>query len=253
MKLNANMLFANYRALNILWIFTILVFELSALAGPAHAEVVYTPVGVTINGNGSFKIDLNHDGVTDFVLRSVSQLTICGNRGGLIGSTTIKPAITGNGVVVSHLDFAAVLPSGVPIDNTDTFYMSKAVVTQFFLCEFQQTQVAGYLGLEFQINGKTHYGWAQIQIYAQFGIQTGSMRTTLVGFAYETIAGQAINTGQTSGAEYNAQSARDILYNWTLTEAIERGYVEKIPVMKSTAGIQTKSGTGTKKLGKCIL
>jgi hypothetical protein len=199
---------SNYHDLNIVCIFIILVSVLSALAGPAHAEVIYTPVGVTKYGNASFKIDLNHDGITDFILRSVSQLTICGNRGGLYGFTKIKPATTGNGVVVSHLDFAAVLPSGVPINNTDTFYMSKAVVTQFLLCEFQQTQVAGYLGLEFQINGKTHYGWAQINIYAQFGTQTGSMSTTLVGFAYETIPGQAINTGQTSGAEYNAQSAR---------------------------------------------
>jgi hypothetical protein len=224
---------SRYRDLNIVWMFIILVFGLSALAGPADAEVVYTPVGVTVSGSGSFKIDLNHDGVTDFILRSVSQFTICGDRGGLYGSTTIKPAITGNGVVVSHLDFAAVLPSGVPIDNSDSFYMSKAVVTQFLLCEGQHTQVAGYLGLEFQINGKTHYGWAQIKIYASFGTQTGSMSTTLVGFAYETIPGHTINTGQTSGA-YNAQSARDLLDDWAglvalgdRTENLERvvGYL----------------------------
>jgi hypothetical protein len=200
-----------------------LLMGLLAFVPTAEAEIVYTPVNVTISGSGSFKIDLNHDGMTDFILRSVSQLTICGNRGGLYGSTKIKPATTGNGVVVSHLNFAAVLPSGVPIDNTDTFYMSKAVVTQFLLCEFQQTQVAGYLGLEFQINGKTHYGWAQIKIYAQFGTQTGSMSTTLVGFAYETIPGQAINTGQTSGADYNAQSARNFLDNWVGLGALEHG------------------------------
>ena len=106
--------------------------------------------------------------------------------------------MTGNGVVVSHLDFAAVLPSGVPIDNTDTFYLSTVVATQFHLCEFQGTHVAGYVGLEFMVNGEAHYGCAQIQIDVSCGITKGSMSTTLVGFAYDTVAGRSINTGQTS-------------------------------------------------------
>jgi hypothetical protein len=80
----------------------LLLMSLLALAPTAAAEVVYTPVNVTISGNGSIKIDLNHDGITDFVLRSVSQVTVCGNRGGLIGSTKITPTI-GDGVVVSAL------------------------------------------------------------------------------------------------------------------------------------------------------
>jgi hypothetical protein len=179
----------------------LLLMSLLAFARTATAEVVYTPVNVTISGNGSIKLDLNHDGITDFVLRSVSQVAACGNRGGLIGSTKITPT-TGDGVEVSHLDFAAVLASGIPIDARATFYKARTVVTQFFICSSGSQHVAGYLGLEFQINGQTHYGCAQVKIdaYYNFGFnrRTG-MRTTLVGFAYETIPGQAIKTGQTSG------------------------------------------------------
>lgn len=166
-------------------------------AWPAEAKVVYTPVNVTISGNGSIKLDLNHDGITDFVLRSVSQVTVCGNRGGLIGSTKITPTI-GNGVVVSHLNFAALLGSGIPIDASATFYDARTVVTQFLICSSGSQHVAGYLGLEFQINGQTHYGWAQVDVYASYNFRGHVMRTTLVAFAYETITGQAIKTGQTS-------------------------------------------------------
>jgi len=55
--------------------------------------------------------------------------------------------------------------------------------------------------LEFQIEGKTHYGWAYVEVAATgpSGVKPGTLHTTLIGFAYETIPGQAIKTGETSG------------------------------------------------------
>jgi hypothetical protein len=176
-----------------------------AFVPTAAAEVVYTRVNVTLSGTGSIKLDLNHDGITDFVLHSASQLTTCGDRGGLIGSTIITPT-TDDGVVVSHLDFAAVLGSGIPIGASATFYKARTVVTQFFICSSGSQHVAGYLGLEFQINGQTHYGWAQVSIDAHYQFQGTGMRTTLVGFAYETVPSHAIKTGQTSGYIDEARS-----------------------------------------------
>jgi hypothetical protein len=174
----------------------ILLISMLALASTAAAEVVYTPVNVTISGKGSIKFDLNHDRLNDFVLHSVAQVTSCGNRGGLKGSSKLTP-VSGDGVVVSQLDFAAVLASGIPVDGNSTFYGRKAIVTQFFFCQTGSETVSGYLGLEFLINGQVHYGWAQIYIHASFSEQ-GFIETTLVDFAYETIPGQAIKTGQTS-------------------------------------------------------
>jgi hypothetical protein len=52
------------------------------------------------------------------------------------------------------------------------------------------------MGLEFKINGQVHYGWAYLEIYAA---APGTFNTTLKGFAYETVPGRAITTGQTSG------------------------------------------------------
>jgi hypothetical protein len=52
-----------------------------------------------------------------------------------------------------------------------------------------------YLGLAFQIHGKTHYGWARLTTHMFF-----KKSATLTGYAYETIAGKSIITGKTMGA-----------------------------------------------------
>ena len=173
-----------------------LLISLFAFASTTVAEVVYTQANVTLSGDGSIKIDLNHDGIVDFVLRSHSRITSCGLRDGLIGSTKMIPAI-GDGVVVSDLNFAVLLGSGVPINAKKTFYNGKTIVTQFYICSSGTKDFAGYLGLEFQLDGQTHYGWAQVDIDGYYNWRAHGMRTTLIDFAYETIPGQAIKTGQT--------------------------------------------------------
>lgn len=52
-----------------------------------------------------------------------------------------------------------------------------------------------YLGIKFQSSGRTHYGWARLSVtMGKFGPVV-----TLTGYAYETLAGQGITAGQTSG------------------------------------------------------
>ena len=175
-----------------------LLMSLLALASTAAAEVVYTPANVTLLGNGSISIDLNHDSVTDFVLQSVLKPAYCGTvGGGYTGSTQITPT-TGDGIVVSHLNFAALLASGTSVDASSTFYNAQTKVAQLVACGSSSKYVDGYLGLEFQVAGRTHYGWAQVDIVVYSGFRHG-MRTTLIGFAYETIPGRAIRTGQIPG------------------------------------------------------
>jgi hypothetical protein len=200
------------RAIPSLTMGTLLMIALALLTPASVAEVVHTPVNATISGNGAIKIDLNHDGIKDFVLRSTSQVAACGNRQGLIGSTKIIPKTAGNGVVVSHLNFAAVLASGTPIDTNATFRNAGSVVTQFFLCSFGNQRVAGYLGLELQIDGQTHYGWVQISIDAHYDHLHNSMSTTVVDFAYETIPGHAIKAGQTALNIDNARSMPESIH-----------------------------------------
>jgi len=164
---------------------------LAALLGAgqrASAKVIYTPFAVS--GNGSIPIDLNHDGTTDFTVHEILKDFSCGLRGGL----TMTVAIGSNNVVVSSSNRAAVLPSGILINSSSTFHNLTTLITTS-TCPSGSRQVAGYLGLRFPINGQPHYGWALLEV----NISRYAINTKLLGFAYETIAGQGIRTGQISG------------------------------------------------------
>jgi hypothetical protein len=56
----------------------------------------------------------------------------------------------------------------------------------------------GYLGLSFQLNGETYYGWAQLSVNKKSG---KGITATLTGYAYEAIPGMPINAGQTKDTE----------------------------------------------------
>lgn len=103
---------------------------------------------------------------------------------------------------MSHSNRAALLARGIPINASSTFYQLAAVVANFFCVS---EYITGYLGLEFQINGHTHYGWAHVIIDAP-GIHGFGLTTTLVDFAYETIAGHVINTGQIANPNFDDAS-----------------------------------------------
>ena len=62
----------------------------------------------------------------------------------------------------------------------------------------QWTNVTGrYLALRFKLHGKTHYGWARLNVVDRGFTLTG----TLTGYAYETIANKAIVAGDTKGRD----------------------------------------------------
>ncbi len=62
---------------------------------------------------------------------------------------------------------------------------------------------ARYLGLQFQINGETHFGWARINVVLrQNPRRTWQARVT--GYAYETIPQKPIRAGQTKENDNDA-------------------------------------------------
>lgn len=166
---------------------------------PAVAEIVYTPVNVTISGNGIIKIDLNHDGQVDMSIVAVGGGSpgACGYAvPGFVGSVYDVPT-SGAGAIV------AALSSGAAIDATKTFYSPEGLMLQYHRCFNGHSFAYGawqnvtnrYLGIKFQIGGQVHYGWARLNVTAtQFRIYVA-----LTGYAYETIAGHGITAGQTSG------------------------------------------------------
>jgi probable HAF family extracellular repeat protein len=174
------------------WIIALSIFAM--LEMPAQASVVYTPVNVTLPTNGFYAIDLNHDGITDFHFHTVSGYEDCGLGIRYVYQLWVGPNLAGGGIVGSQ--DADALPSGVQIDSSQSFYGSGSLMYQKVIgpgCGGDQGQWYSadrrYLGLKFLIAGQVHYGWAQLTTHAG-----GS--DFLFGFAYETIPGKAIKTGQ---------------------------------------------------------
>jgi hypothetical protein len=77
----------------------------------ARAEVVYTSVNVGIPANGSYQIDLNGDGVPDFIVESSVGLVWCQYGDGGYWKLTIEPA-QNYGATVATGQNASALPNG---------------------------------------------------------------------------------------------------------------------------------------------
>ena len=182
------------------WMWMTALYLFAALVTIAQAEIVYTPVNVNLPTNGYYAIDLNHDGTTDFTFQISRMFGICGlNRFPYHYTLKIQPSPAAG--IVGGGAWVLALQSGVPIDVHQSFYSDDGLmydVQQGSPCTrphsygYWVTAVHHYLGLEFQINGETHYGWAELSTNGTTDVNT------LYGFAYETIAFKPILTGQTS-------------------------------------------------------
>jgi hypothetical protein len=160
-----------------------------ALTQTAEAKIVYTHAHVIIRGfGGYYKLDLNHDGITDF-----SITCGCTQYYGLLSA---NPAAD-NGVVGSG-KYASVLSPGAQIGSGEAFITGSAEMENEFNdhCYLGNwCNVTGYLGLNFMIMGKPHYGWARLSVR----VDSSGMTAALRGYAYETIPGKAIIAGRTKG------------------------------------------------------
>ena len=170
----------------------------------ASASISYTPVNRVIPTNGAYGIDFNHDGVKDFWIGSFYGTVFCGLRSGTGGSANVSPVKSTSGVILNGV-FAAALPAAASVGSAQVF-AQRQMLLMFFNCGLHSGNWYNvsnhYLGLEFQIAGQTHFGWAELSV-------TDTARTVVVGFAYETIAGKSIITGQTGAPNACAPPSTD--------------------------------------------
>lgn len=170
-----------------------------ALAQPAEARIVYTPVHKKIpfcSGHQSlcFKLDLNHDGVTDFKIVRV--------RYGDAYALSVRPPhlVTKNrvwGGADGSFRLAYALNSGYTVgSNSFRFqplhYSMWGYGGQSGSRGQWKAVTNKYLGLKFYAKGKAHYGWARLSTTAD---------TVLTGYAYETVANKPIIAGKTKGPD----------------------------------------------------
>lgn len=172
-----------------------------ALAQPCEAKIIYTKTHQVIGTNGFYGLDLNHDANIDFLIQERGSTFSSTGSNGLFVKEAFGNAVRGSNFL------ALALSRGAPIGPRQQFIsrtnsvgelMFNVVCTPDTGCS-TQGQWGGvsdrYLGLKFQISGKTHYGWARLSVDIKPG---HNIVATLTGYAYQTIANKKISAGQTS-------------------------------------------------------
>jgi hypothetical protein len=215
-----------------------------AQAPPAEGEIIYTPTHTAILAGSPVSLDLNHDGVTDFVLSMFApsnnvnaiarhpSCTIC--TFGEHKSLKVSPEQAGNaiwgvsssvyrlnsnaqrrkqkkpntikeaaapvawGEVVGNGPERSFQSQALPMDSSNSFYYfgGGGTVNSFGAWGKGRKFTGPYLGFKFLIDGEVHYGWARVNVQANFL----NVTATLTGYAYESVANRPILTGFTHGS-----------------------------------------------------
>jgi hypothetical protein len=185
-----------------------------ALARASEAKIIYTKTHKVIGRDGVYPLDLNHDGVVDFLILQATSGYQPSNA--LFAKEAAGNAVLGYTGFVSWVNFASALKRGAwigPPTNprqrfVDGGYLGEGMASFYATDEgFRSAgpwlgNKHGYLGLKFQIRGETHYGWARLHVRAD----PRSIIATLTEYAYETVANKGIGAGQTRNQNGESQS-----------------------------------------------
>jgi len=183
-----------------------------ALAQPSQARIVYSPAHVNFSQHPPVTLDLNHDGIGDFILALggrvesgfASQYAFVYSPRSNSGNEAVATAQGG-------YEPAVALRAGSRIGPGRLFNGEDILAAHYshFGKGSSSTNWDGqwgnggkglkdrYLGLKFFIHGKVHFGWARVTV-------TTSRKTftaTLTGYAYETIPNKSIIAGKTKGPD----------------------------------------------------
>lgn len=183
--------------------------SLLALSHATRAEIIYTPAHVQISPNQTVPLDLDQDGARDFKFKDTRSSTSSGAAAAIL---SVVPARTANQVWGHRLRFhpyASALFAGVRIGSRGQFVPGAVRMASELTngglqedrglsgyCSGPWANVSHrYLGLTFRINGEAHFGWARLNVSCPANLFR--IEAELTGYAYETVAGKSIRTGQT--------------------------------------------------------
>jgi hypothetical protein len=190
-----------------------------ALAGASEGKVIYTETHQVTRPRVPLYIDLNHDGIRDFVLRTTYYVGTSYIKVGLnaSGYHNVKNVVAGRRSKFSSSSYffsaASALRVGAGIGPKRKFPVQHPLMAEELFkrsvgsSESDVGPWAGkgqgvknrYLGLKFTINGKVHYGWARLSVTVGHHRQYDDVSGTLTGYAYETIPNKPILAGTTKG------------------------------------------------------
>ena len=197
-----------------------------ALAEPSAAEVVVTkktipiplapremhePVFISMANNGveNFSFILSSAASTSVGLR---ELLVVGMDQGQKGAQ--NQFIVGGDFYAKALALergVKIGPAGIPSATFLSFGALVAGTNGGNGSYYSRGYWAGnlknrYLGVRFQLNGQTHYGWIRLTVTTSVKSKKPSLQATITGYAYETVANKAIKAGTAATAAAAVQT-----------------------------------------------
>jgi hypothetical protein len=182
---------------------------LLALASSAQAQVIYTAANLKVS-NGPLFIDVDCGPQVQFWFANRLEGTSFG-LGGRFRDFEANGCMYAS--VVADSKGPVQLAQGSTIGSSRVFhtaYHKEEVLAEAYWLQYYYSYRGvsgpwangkpGYLGLKFNINGETHYGWAQIQVAATVQKTTPIVQASVTGYAYEATPNTPIKAGQTRGA-----------------------------------------------------
>jgi hypothetical protein len=184
-----------------------------SLAAPMQAEIIHTKVDRVIAPGQSYSVDLNHDGIVDFSIQNISHR--CTRTFTYCPEVEIV-AYPANGNEIEYgahpwygaaLRPGAVIGSGAPMNNAEEFMADEFRSARVFYYFGSWLGVKDrFLGLSFQINGETHYGWARLTVRSP---EKYRLTAFLRDFAYETAPNTPIEAGAIGQDDSAANDAKE--------------------------------------------
>jgi hypothetical protein len=204
--------------------------SLLALAQPAVSEVVVTRKTIPIplapyNQDTSPKISMANNGIDNFSFVLAAGVSNLGPRELVmipigLGEEAGNQVLCGGSFYAKAMALDRGVTIGPAVGPSETFSSYAALIEGtnssgngggFFPRGYWGGNPKNkYLGVRFQLGGKTHYGWIRLTVTLNTKLEKPTLEATITGYAYETVANKPIKAGTAALSTAEAQVPKKI-------------------------------------------
>ncbi|OIQ29915.1 MAG: hypothetical protein BM564_03840 [Bacteroidetes bacterium MedPE-SWsnd-G2] len=167
----------------------------------AMGQIEYTDINPDEGGDITYQLDIDNNGVDDFNIANLyGNLLLNFYFSPPAGNSFINTTSSAGGLgsYPTGLDMGDAISSGNTGWASGNVYNWMGTWDNINGCMRANAEFCGavgdkYLGLKFDVDGATHYGWARIG-----AINGSTTNWSIKDYAYNTTADEAINAGQTT-------------------------------------------------------
>jgi len=144
-----------------------------ALTAPSEAEIVYKQTHRVIGDGSSFNLDLTGDGTVDLTIENKHHHH-CTSDSFCSSTQFLNVKMAGANQVVYNVYGAVAMKPGMQVGPKNVWRGATQNMA-VMLGSFGTSGVGGswvnvrnrYLGVKFEINGQTHFGWVRLNVQVQ--------------------------------------------------------------------------------------